>query len=343
MASYYQRMTAIRCWVLAIPLAAVLAGCLETDIPPAGSYSEVLLVTDEGAADPFSKLLTPHIAKTLDFYVSEDIEFRVQQVRAVDVEEVPYIKNIVFCGVASPVTDVGRRISSLIGKNALQRVQSDEAHIFQKKNLPGRGQITLIITAASAEALYDVIEERGDEVADILEASCRTRLRDYLLKNRRSDLTRTFQQKYGFTIEIPGFYRLLSDESDPPGIELLRDGPARLLGIFWVDWNHYPTIEDRQELYDIRAQYVFARYDGDVMDPSRVSYTIEPLGDMYAVKMEGYWSNTNSLAGGYYKTYFVFDEEERLLWCVDLLVYAPGLPKHAHFRELLAIAETFRY
>ena len=59
--------------------------------------------------------------------------------------------------------------------------------------------------------------------------------------------------------------------------------------------------------------------------------------------MEGYWSNTNDVAGGFYKTYFVHDERERLLWAVDLLVYAPGVPKHPLFRELLALAETFRY
>ena len=31
------------------------------------------------------------------------------------------------------------------------------------------------------------------------------------------------------------------------------------------------------------------------------------------------------------------------MWVVDLLVYAPGLEKHPHFRELHAIAETFSY
>jgi hypothetical protein len=79
------------------------------------------------------------------------------------------------------------------------------------------------------------------------------------------------------------------------------------------------------------------------MDSTRVAFSLDRLGDLPAVRMEGYWSNSKSLAGGYYKTYFVFEEVERLLWVVDLLVYAPGLPKHPHFRELLAIAETFRY
>jgi hypothetical protein len=319
------------------------AGCLEADFPPAGSYSEVLLVTEDGARDPFARELEPYLAKELNFFVSTDVQFKVQNIRAEDVEVVPYAKNVVFCGAATPISSVGQQITLLLGEAGVERVASGQANVFKKQNLPGPGQVTLIVTAASDEALHEVIEERGPDVAVALEASCRERLRKYLLKDRKSGLTSSFQRKYGFTIEIPHFYRLLSDEADPPGVELLRDGPPRSLGVFWVDWEYPPTLIDRDTLFDIRADYVFKRYDGDEMDRRRVSYTIDRLGEAYAVRMEGYWSNSKSVAGGYYKTYFVFEEEERLLWVVDLLVYAPGLPKHPHFRELLAIAETFRY
>jgi len=339
-------MTPKRFFTLLLSGAAIAVsgiGCLESDIPPAGSYSEVLLVTEEGARDPFARALTPYLAKELNYFVSTDIQFRVQNIRAEDVEVVPYAKNIIFCGAATPVSSVGRQITSLLGDAGLGRVQSGQAHVFKKKNLPGPGQVTLIVTAASDQLLHEAIEERGGDVADALEASCRERLRKYLLKSKKSSLSRDLQRKYGFTIEIPSFYRLLSDEPDPPGIELLRDGPPRSLGVFWVDFEYPPTLVDRDALFDIRSNYVFKRYDGDEMDRGRVSYTIDRLGDMYAVRMEGYWSSSKSLAGGYYKTYFVFEEAERLLWVIDLLVYAPGLPKHPHFRELLAIAETFRY
>jgi hypothetical protein len=138
-------------------------------------------------------------------------------------------------------------------------------------------------------------------------------------------------------------YRLLSEKSQPPGIELLRDGPARLLGIYWLDWNRELTLADSTALYDARAKYVWERYDGDVMDSTRVEFKKDRLGEYPAIRMEGYWSNTHALAGGYYKTWFVYEERDRLLWAIDILVFAPGLPKHPHFRELQALAETFRY
>jgi hypothetical protein len=323
--------------------SALCAGCLELDIPPAGSYSRIMLITEDGANDPFARELEPHLTKLLDFYIGEEPEFVVEHRRAVDVVEVPAVKNVLICGVASPVTDVGRNIVSQLGGGAMAKVQSGEANIFRRENLPGPGQVTVIVTADTPSALAEVIEARGDEVAESIEESCRNRLRHYLLKHENENITKRLRQTYGFTIRVPVLYQLLSEKSQPPGIELLREGPARLLGIYWLDWDHELTLADSTELYDARAKYVWERYDGDVMDSTRVEFKRDRLGEYSALKMEGYWSNTHALAGGYYKTWYVYEERDRLLWAIDILVFAPGLPKHPHFRELQALAETFRY
>jgi hypothetical protein len=324
-------------------LSVLSAGCLELDIPPAGSYSKVMLITEEGAEDPFARELAPHLTKVIDFYIGEESAFEVEHVRAVDLVEVPAVKNVVICGVANPVTDVGRNIMSQLGSGAMEKVTSGQANIFRRENLPGPGQLTVIVTAGSRPELAELIDARGDEVGATIEESCRNRLRHYLLKHENKEITKRLRQTYGFTIRVPVLYKLLSEKTDPPGIELLREGPARLLGVFWLDWDHEPTLADSTALYEARASYVWDRYDGDVMDSTRVVFLRDRLGEYPALKMEGYWSNTRALAGGFYKTFFVYEERDRLLWVIDILVFAPGLPKQPHFRELQALAETFRY
>ncbi|UCH84567.1 MAG: DUF4837 family protein [Candidatus Latescibacterota bacterium] len=328
---------------IAVLLSVFSAGCLELDIPPAGSYSKIMLITEEGADDPFARELEPHLTKMLDFYIGEENQFLVEHARAVDMVEVPAVKNVLICGVANPVTDVGRNIVSQLGGGAVEQVKAGRANIFRRENLPGPGQLTVIVTAGSSSKLAELIDERGDEVAETIEESCRNRLRHYLLKHENKNLTKRLRETYGFTLRVPILYELLSEKSQPPGIELLREGPARLLGVFWLDWKDTPTLADSTALYDARASYVWERYDGDVMDSTRVAFTHDRLAEYPVIKMEGYWSNTNALAGGFYKTFFVFEERERLLWVIDILVFAPGLPKHPHFRELQALAETFRY
>lgn len=322
-------------------MSCLVCGCIETDIPPVGSYSDILLVTEEGARDPVVTVILPELAYPLDYYVSTDIQFNVQHVRSQDLDAVPAIKNLVICGVASPVSDVGRRISTMLGESGMARLRAG-GHIFKKDDLPGAGQMTMIVTGQSSEDVAQAIAEKGAEIRDTIEESCRKRIRGYLLKNNNAALTRRLQQQYGFVLQVPALYEVFSEESHPPGVELLRNGPSRSLGIFWLDWDKKPTINERQALFEARADYVYARYDGDVMDSTRVRFSLDHLGEYPAIRMEGYWSNSRSVAGGYYKTYFIYRESDELLWAVDMLVYAPGLPKHPLFRELLAIAEAFR-
>lgn len=325
-------------------LAAIVCGdAPRSDAQPASACSELLLVSEDGARDPAAQSLSSYFTRVIDYYVGEERAFVVSNVRAADVSDMPKTKNIVICGVASPVTDVGNAIASAVGDAAVSRVHRGEEGIFERENYPRTGQLTMVVTASSMEALVEMIGTRGEEIVERIEASCRDRLRPTLLARRNDELARRLHDTYGFTIEVPKPYRLLSEKPDPPGIELLCEAPARLIGIFWMEWNHEPTVADARVLYGARAAYVWKRYDGDVMDSTRVTYKDARLGAYPAVEMSGYWSNSRSVAGGCYETFFVFDEREKLLWAVDLLVFAPGIPKHPLFRELRAVGETFRY
>ena len=329
--------------VVLCAVAVVVCGRLETAAQPTSACSELLLVSEDGAQDPAARALSSYLTRAVDYYIAEEQAFAVVNVRAADLVGVPKAKNIVICGVANLVTDVGHYIMSTIGDAAVAQVRTDGAAIFKREDLPRSGQFTIVVTAISTEDLIKIIETRGEEVVEMIEASCRNRLRPSLLDHKNEELTRQLHDTYGFTIEVPRPYRLLSERPDPPGIELLCEAPARLLGIFWVDWDREPTLEDARALYTARAEYVWKRYDGDVMDSTRVRYKIARLGVYPALEMSGYWSNSRAVAGGCYDTFFVYQEREKLLWAVDLHAFAPGVPKHPLFRELRAVGETFRY
>lgn len=327
-------------------IAAVLfisAGCLEMNVPPAGSYSDVLIVSEDGAADPSARAIAEHLARPVDYYMDEEQAFNVSHMRAADLVGAPEVKSIVVCGVANPVSSVGQYILSRVGAESVRKIDEGEASVFKRENVPSAGQLTLIVTAGNEDALHELIRSRGEQILETIEASCRSRLRDFLLEQENKSLTRKLRETYGFTVKVPTDYTMINEDAEPAGVELLREGPARLLGVFWIDWDHEPTLEDSLALFRARSDYVWKRYDGDVVDSTRVEFAPSRLGEYPAVRMSGYWSNSRALAGGYYETYFVYHEGAELLWCVDLLAFAPGLPKRPQFRELLALAETFRF
>jgi hypothetical protein len=333
-------------------LAAVccsVAGCGEMSMPPAGSYSEVLLVTEEGERSEWTALLTPLIAREHDYYVDKEEAFRVTPIKASEMDEFPAYKNIVICGVFDSSTDVGQAIIRLIGDRGVERVWNEGAQILKREDKPAFNQLTLIVTATGGDALRQTIAERGGEVADVLEASCRERLRRHLLKRQNENVAADLRKRYGFHVKVPSLYRLLSDESGgtgaaaPAGVELIREPPTRILGVYWVDRQKAPTLDDQDELFKIRADYVWKRYDEDQMDRDRAEFAAARLGPHNAIRMSGYWFNDTSVMGGYYETYFVYDDRAELLWAIDLLVLAPGRPKHPLVRELRALAETIQF
>lgn len=321
-----------------------LAGCREVSFPPTGSYSEIDLVAEDGRGGEWATALIPILQAERDYFVDKEPAFNVVSVAAEPSADPATVKNIVLCGVLDGSTAVGGRIAYLLGEAGVKRVMDGEATILKKENVPFQGQLTLIITAANADALRAVLRERAEEIPEIIDASCRERLRRYLLERRRAALSEEMRRHWGFFIEIPTLYTLYSEGEDPPGVELQRESPPRVLGVFWKEWDHAPTLYSTDELFDFRADYVRRRYDGDRMERDRVRYAYVRLGEYTAVKMSGYWYNdTYSMAGGYFETWFVWDKASKLLWAVDGLVYAPGREKTSLVRELHALAETFRY
>ena len=325
-------------------ILAALPGCREVEFPPAGSYSEVDIVVDGGRTGEWATILIPLIAVERDYFVSTEPAFRITSVAAEPGVDPATVKNIVLCGVLDGSTAVGGRISYLLGEAGVKRVMAGEATILKKENIPQTGQLTLIITAATSDALREVLRKRGEEIVEIIDASCRERLRRGLLQRRRAALSEELRRHWGFFLEIPTVYTLYSEGEDPPGVEFHRDSPPRVLGVFWKEWDHAPSLYSTDELFDFRADYVRRRYGGDRMERDRARYAYVRFGAYTALRMSGYWYNEEpTMAGGYFETYFVWDKEEKLLWAVDGLVYAPGREKTSLVRELHALAETFRY
>jgi hypothetical protein len=325
-------------------LVALESGCRDVAFPPAGSYSEVDLVTDGGRGGEWATALLPLIQVERDYFVSTEPAFRVASVSGEPGPDPSTAKNVVLCGVRDRSSAVGARIADLLGEAGVQRVTSGEAAILGMEDVPLSGQFTLVITAATNRALRSLLQERGGEIPEIIDASCRERLRQNLLLRRRAALSEELRRHWGFFIEVPTLYALYREGENPPGVELHRESPPRVLGVFWKECDHAPSLSSTDELFDFRADYVRRQYDGDQMDRNRVRYAYARLGAYAAVRMSGYWYNDRfSMAGGYFETYFVWDKAAKLLWAVDGLVYAPGREKTSLVRELHALSETFRY
>ncbi|HUV36562.1 MAG TPA: DUF4837 family protein [Patescibacteria group bacterium] len=310
--------------------------------PPAGSYSNVVLVTESGKLEGTTEGMVRVLQHSLDYYTKTEFQFVVRLISAYDLQREPPAKNVVIFGVARQ-GEIGRIIESFIGTASVRKVLQGNNNIFKKLNYPIEGQLTLIVTASSHDILADVIARNGQAIRDIIEEANRERLRAYLLKRERIEVTEEFRARYGFSLRIPELYEVNQERPDLPGIELVRTLPHRGLTVSWRPWKARGlSVADSSALFDARADLAWKMYDKDVMRREIVFFRDGELGEYDAVIMEGYWENSEDLFGGPFICFFVHDRVKSRLWIIDCLVYAPGFDKHVFIRELYAVAETFR-
>ncbi|MDZ7860031.1 MAG: DUF4837 family protein [Candidatus Krumholzibacteriota bacterium] len=324
-------------------LALNLSCQRSTSYPPAGSYGDIVLVTESGTPGGINDDIIRTLQHKVDYYSRTELQFKLRMIRAADISDEPATKNMVIYGVVrSGMT--GDLIENFIGTAAVRKVLEGKDFIFKKSDYPVTGQLTVIVTAPTRGKLAEIARKNGAVIRGIIEKENRKRLRRYLLKKEKKDVENNLRIKYGFNIGVSFLYDLNQDRPDLPGVELVRKMPHRGITISWQKWdNKRLTIADSLKLYNIRAVMAWHMYNKDVMRKDIVSFRNEQLGPYEAVVMEGYWEKKDELYGGPFRCFFICNRQKTRLWIIDLLVYAPGFKKHRLLRELHAIAETFRY
>ncbi|MDD3642164.1 MAG: DUF4837 family protein [Candidatus Krumholzibacteria bacterium] len=326
----------------AAALAMILSCGRHAVFVPPGSYSEVVIVTETGLQGGLGDEIISVLQHPLDFYSKMEYQFKWRLVAAADYEQEPPSKNMVIFGVVRE-GGIGSIIEQIIGTDNVRKVIEGKQHIIARVDYPVRGQLTVVVTASTAQQLREVARGNGGKIRDVIEQANRERLRENLLLSEDAGTAADLKAKYGFAIRIPGEYRLNRDWGHLPGVEIFRDYPHRGITVSWRGWSGRAlSTADSAALYDLRAQIMWEIHDKEVMRPELVSWSMSTLGEYDAVRMDGYWESSEEMYGGPFICFFIHDRVRARVWLVDCLVYAPGFDKNPLLREVWSIAETFR-
>ncbi len=324
--------------------AAALISCYgSVDVPPAGSYSKVVIVTEDGKPKGLAEDLSNQLQHPIDYYNRMELQFFTSVISARQFKKEPPSKNVVILGIPHR-GEAGTLINAFIGPGGVQRVRSGQVNVLKKLHYPKKGQFSVILTAPTRVELKKAISEKGELIREVIEEANRQRIRDYLLRKNKEEVSEMLQAKYGFHVGVPSLYRLNQERPGIPGIEIVRLKPHRGLSVSWRGWEkERVSLADSSAYYQIRSEIAWELYDKDVMRRNLVSFRRDELGPYESIRMDGYWEDSQDTFGGPYVCFFVLDRKKSKLWIVDCLVYGPGFKKHKLLRELIAIAETFRF
>ena len=85
---------------LTIAAALFLSCGRKTNFPPAGSYSDIVLVTETGEPGGINDYIIKELQHPVDYYTKREVQFRLRMISAEEVTREPPTKNMLIFGVA---------------------------------------------------------------------------------------------------------------------------------------------------------------------------------------------------------------------------------------------------
>jgi hypothetical protein len=333
------------------PLSAVLlaglSGCQldrsEGLLMAAGSYGDIAVVLSDDDLRPLADRFIASLNVPVTFVIKEEAPYNIDVFGPDKWKLCRAYRNIIFLlrlGDGGPVQkEVKRRVAEALW----QRAAEGGTGLVQVHDPYARYQYAVITLANDRNLLASYLNRSVEEIRDLLEVDIRKRYR----RGWRQDgidpqRAARYWQALGFTVQVPAQYR--DNQVEPggfPAIEWIQAGPSRGLTVAWrKSTQPSQDVLNQDLLLAWRRELGAAVHSEELVDVSLL-WRADSLAGQSCPKLTGAWAATDFEGGGPFWSYFLADPQGKRIFCLDLLVYAPGQDKMRYFRELLAIAETF--
>jgi hypothetical protein len=361
---------AIRCALLA-GLAALLlapvAGCDGDYRPRAiGKEGEVTVVMDSSqwtgpAGDAFRQNVTPWI-ETLP-QPERTFEIRHLELRNERTyESIQDLKNVVIAAPLSDSTNEANFLRRRLSEEARQAINNGQSAIVDKPNLWRRSQRVFFVTAATPEALADVIESQGQEMKRSFEEITLERMKREMYDDARQfALEDSLMKRHRFAVNVQHDFQVAIDTTTATeGFVWLRRILARTRREFFVYYkeNASPSQLTPEWIYATHDSLTREHFRGNVSGFVRIDYRrslktreADPL-DRYGYETRGLWHFVKPTdeegefmplaGGGPFVAYAFYDRPSDRLYLLHGSVFAPDFDKLQFLRQMEVMANTFR-
>ncbi len=325
----------------------VAAGCgLDKEkaiLMAAGSYGDLAVVVNDDAMKPMARQFLSRFNTQTTFVIKTETNFKPDVFGPAEWEFGKGYKNALFLIHIGAGSGAEKQVRKHISKEAWQRISAGGGGVVKIKDPWSTYQLLIVVASRDRNSLGSLLNRNRDSIAELFDNGNRDRI---LRRNRHDglklDLMDLYWRDLGFFLEIPGEYSQNQYRPDGyPGLELMRNGPSRGISVSWLETaNPVRDLANFGLLTRLREQMGTKLHDEEIL-PETFVWDETNIGDVIAVKLEGAWTSNKFVGGGPFWSFFVPDTDRGRIYCVDLLVYAPGMDKMDFFRRMASVASTF--
>jgi len=226
-----------------------------------------------------------------------------------------------------------------------------ESKIVVQKGLWARSQLLIGIQATDQQALINLLEEKREEILNLLIDTERKRLMSAYSKSTDKTVTEKLRKDHNIVMTVPVGYTLDVEEEDFIWLSQEYRDIIQSILIYKYPYTDVETftpaylIEKRNQ---IAKKHVPGEVEGSYM-------TTEPLfpplfseyslrNDRYVAELRGLWRMDGGLAmGGPFINITQLDEARNTVISADVFIFAPGHKKRDLLNQLEAIILTLDF
>lgn len=318
---------------LALLIASLFTACswLEDEkvLPPAtGKSGELVLVVSEALwSDSLKARVQEHFMRLLDGIPQEEPLFSIVQIP-------PMAFNSIF--------QTHRNILEI-------RLHAQNKGLKKVKELYAKPQLHLRLEAPSETELWKLLDEQGQQMADIFWQEELKRQAAFNRKNVDQALKSQLKEEQGFTLDLPkDFYPVKGLGENT--YHFRKDLPNATLGIV-VRKSAYMdpyqlglpgVIAERNEL--LRENVLGERHGSYMQTEERYLPLTENLErGAHGIRVRGLWNMHRDFMGGPFIHDRILDPQGQYLISIDAYAYCPDSKKRNIVLELESILESFRF
>lgn len=329
--------------ILGGALCCLLAACGDQPILNAvGSYSDVAILTDT-ALLPVATELEKALEAEVYYSLRPEKMLKADIFDLRDLDDAEVYKNVIVIGLIDGRDRGSKEIQKHLAGESMQGLVPKRLYLAERADIYARNQNVLFLAGHDRNLMQSGIRQKAAALRGQIESDNRRRLRDYLFGiGRNLELEEQVREKGGFQLTIPEDWkatRFFLGE-DRGSVEIASTRPTRTVAVMWEPEPDPTVLEDRERLLEMRRQWASEFLEEELQDAGGFEWTRTLFATAEVPMLAGFWEADTY--GGPFRTIFYHDPRANRIYGINLLTYAPNLPKHVYMREALAVAETFR-
>lgn len=258
-------------------------------------------------------------------------------------------KYIVFLSSLDEDSIVARYIRAGLDTTAIASIQAGTSGIMKRPNAWYRRQLVVYLIAPTAEALIADIHAQGENLRYSFNTATRDRLREHMFRRmRQKDLEQALFDRHNFAVNVQHDYFIAQDTTNFVRLRRVLSDTWREFFVYYVD-DANPNdltpewiVATRDSLTE---KYIRGTFEGSHVEiDRRRAITSENINflDRFGYETRALWHMTGDAMGGPLVNYSFYDEEQRRIYMIDGMVFAPQFNKREFLRQMEVIAFTFR-